>query len=197
MQTTKKSSGKSGAASKTKSGLSVSYTRKPPAKVLWSEFVYDAIPLKIAVTEDGAICRVEFTKGGKTHSAAQKRNWQKNWPATKFIRDPAVAKSLTKKMKQGEKLDILMIGTEFQCTVWKNLLAIPEGEVVTYAELARRSKSPKAVRAAGTACGANPVAILVPCHRVIASDGGLGGFGGGLPTKKKLLKAEGFQQFKD
>ena len=71
------------------------------------------------------------------------------------------------------------------------MLKIPAGKVISYGELARRIRNPKAMRAVGTACGANPVPVLVPCHRIIAGNGGLGGFGGGLRMKKALLQAEG------
>ena len=70
------------------------------------------------------------------------------------------------------------------------MLAIPRGETRSYAWIAKRIGKPGAVRAVGTACGANPVPIVVPCHRVIASDGSLGGFGGGLAMKKRLLRLE-------
>ncbi len=84
-------------------------------------------------------------------------------------------------------------GTEFQMQVWGELLKIPAGETVTYTELARRIGKPNAVRAVANACGKNPDAPRVPCHRVVRSDGGLGGYSGagGIATKLKLLKAEG------
>jgi O-6-methylguanine DNA methyltransferase len=81
-------------------------------------------------------------------------------------------------------------GTPFQLRVWRALCEIPFGETRSYAELARRIRSPLAVRAVGAANGANPVPIIVPCHRVIASDGGLGGYGGGLEAKRRLLAFE-------
>jgi methylated-DNA-[protein]-cysteine S-methyltransferase len=82
-------------------------------------------------------------------------------------------------------------GTEFQLRCWNQLLTIPYGEVITYAQLAQRVGSPNGFRAVGHANGQNPVAIIVPCHRVIASDGTLGGYGGGLPMKQWLLDLEG------
>ena len=81
-------------------------------------------------------------------------------------------------------------GTDFQLRVWEELLAIPYGETRTYAGLARSIGEPGAARAVGTANGANPIAIVVPCHRVVASGGKLGGYGGGLPLKRKLLALE-------
>lgn len=82
-------------------------------------------------------------------------------------------------------------GTEFQKRCWRALLKIPYGETRSYAEIARKVGSPRAFRAVGMANHSNPVAIVVPCHRVIASDGTLGGYGGGLGTKRKLLRLEG------
>jgi methylated-DNA-[protein]-cysteine S-methyltransferase len=82
-------------------------------------------------------------------------------------------------------------GTPFQRKVWRALQSIPRGQTRSYAWIARKIGNPGAARAVGTACGANPVPILVPCHRAIASDGSLGGFGGGLAMKKRLLRLEG------
>jgi methylated-DNA-[protein]-cysteine S-methyltransferase len=81
-------------------------------------------------------------------------------------------------------------GTDFQREVWAQLCAIPYGETISYGELARRVGNPKASRAVGLANGRNPVAVIVPCHRVIAADGSLGGYGGGLDRKTLLLELE-------
>lgn len=90
-------------------------------------------------------------------------------------------------------LPLLLDGTEFQVLVWQNLRKIPYGETLSYGELARRIGKADAVRAVGAANGANPIPIIVPCHRVIGSNGDLTGFGGGLPIKKKLLALESRQ----
>jgi O-6-methylguanine DNA methyltransferase len=82
-------------------------------------------------------------------------------------------------------------GTDFQRACWRALLAIPYGETRTYADIARAVGKPTAFRAVGMANNRNPVAIVVPCHRVIASDGTLCGYGGGLDVKRKLLELEG------
>jgi methylated-DNA-[protein]-cysteine S-methyltransferase len=82
-------------------------------------------------------------------------------------------------------------GTPFQLKVWEALCTIPVGETLSYAGLAGRIGRPTAVRAVGLANGANPVAVVVPCHRVIGSDGSLTGYGGGLPRKRWLLELEG------
>jgi methylated-DNA-[protein]-cysteine S-methyltransferase len=87
-------------------------------------------------------------------------------------------------------LDFELEGTEFQRRVWLALADIPYGETISYGELARTVGHPNAYRAVGSANGANPLAIILPCHRVIASDGSLGGYGGGLATKRTLLDLE-------
>ena len=81
-------------------------------------------------------------------------------------------------------------GTPFQLAVWDQLRAIPSGETVTYAELARRVGRPGAARAVGSAVGRNPISVIVPCHRVVGSDGELTGFAGGLDRKRALLELE-------
>lgn len=82
-------------------------------------------------------------------------------------------------------------GTPFQQKVWKVLRRVKAGKTVSYSELARLAGEPKAVRAAATACARNSVALFVPCHRVIRSDGSLGGYGGGVEHKRRLLQLEG------
>lgn len=84
-------------------------------------------------------------------------------------------------------------GTPFQLRVWMQLCTIPYGETISYGQLARRIGEPEAVRAVGAANGSNPIPIIVPCHRVIGSDGSLTGYGGGLPIKEKLLALESRQ----
>ncbi|MBM4030185.1 MAG: methylated-DNA--[protein]-cysteine S-methyltransferase [Planctomycetes bacterium] len=88
------------------------------------------------------------------------------------------------------KLDVSS-GTAFQRRVWRELAKVPFGKTVSYGELARRIGCPGAARAVGQAVGANPIPILIPCHRVIRSDGGLGGFSAGLEIKRWLLRHEG------
>lgn len=87
-------------------------------------------------------------------------------------------------------LPVELHGSEFQCAVWQAMRDIPYGATRSYGELARAIGRPSASRAVGAAAGRNPVPLIVPCHRVIGSDGGLVGFGGGLPTKKFLLALE-------
>src|ERR1700733_3668936 len=91
-----------------------------------------------------------------------------------------------------EKFDLPLApeGTAFQLAVWRRLSDIPYGETISYGELAGRIGNPKASRAVGLANGSNPIPIVIPCHRVIGSNGKLTGYGGGLPIKEKLLALE-------
>jgi methylated-DNA-[protein]-cysteine S-methyltransferase len=90
-----------------------------------------------------------------------------------------------------DTIPVELNGTPFQKNVWQALRRIPGGSTISYAELAKRIGEPSAVRAVGAANGANPVAVIVPCHRVIGSDGRLTGYGGGLDRKQWLLEHEG------
>jgi methylated-DNA-[protein]-cysteine S-methyltransferase len=91
------------------------------------------------------------------------------------------------------ELPLLLEGTDFQKRVWTALQKIPYGETISYKKLAETVGSPKAVRAVGAANGANPIPIIIPCHRVIGHDGSLTGFGGGLALKKRLIELESHQ----
>ena len=92
--------------------------------------------------------------------------------------------------RQKFELPLSMSGTDFQKKVWGKLLDIPFGETISYQELAKKIGDKKKARAVGSANGKNPIPIIVPCHRVIAKDGSLGGFGGGVPIKRYLLELE-------
>jgi methylated-DNA-[protein]-cysteine S-methyltransferase len=128
--------------------------------------------------------------------------WQKQTVKSVQTLDPKRAedKFIIKAVKQlkeyfaGKRkefdIDLNFDGTVFQNRVWKALSEIPFGKTVAYKDIARRIKNPKAVRAVGTANGKNPFCIIVPCHRVIAADGSIGGYGGGISVKRQLLKIE-------
>lgn len=110
----------------------------------------------------------------------------KNTPRKPFqIDDFQTLENLLKKFPNRGKPQ----GTEFQQAVWKEMQKIPRGQTRTYGEIAAAIGHPNAVRAVGTACGANPLPLFIPCHRVVAKNG-LGGFGSGLPWKEMLLKLE-------
>lgn len=81
-------------------------------------------------------------------------------------------------------------GTDFQCAVWKSIYTVAFGDTITYGELARRAGNPGSARAAGAATGRNPISVIVPCHRILGSDGSLTGYAGGLERKRALLTLE-------
>ncbi len=87
-------------------------------------------------------------------------------------------------------IPILLLGTDFQKRVWNELMKVGYGYTATYLDIATRIDNPKAVRATASANGANAIALIVPCHRIIETGGGLGGYGGGVAVKKRLLKIE-------
>lgn len=110
--------------------------------------------------------------------------------APQAIKEP-IDKYFSGDLQALDEMNWATAGTAFQRSVWAALTTIPPGETLSYASLAERIGKPKAVRAVGMANGSNPVAIVVPCHRVIGADGSLTGYGGGLHRKQWLLEHEG------
>jgi methylated-DNA-[protein]-cysteine S-methyltransferase len=98
-----------------------------------------------------------------------------------------------KRTRFAEPVDLCAVRSPFRRKVLRKLHKLPFGRVTSYGALASQSGSPGAARAVGTAMATNPLSIVIPCHRVVASSGGLGGYGGGLPTKEKLLRHEGVE----
>lgn len=107
----------------------------------------------------------------------------------RFVRD-AVAGYFDGDVKAIEDIEIEPEGTDFQRAVWQAIREVPAGRTVSYQDIARAVGKPSAYRAVGTATGRNPVGIAVPCHRIVRSDGGLGGYGGGLDRKEWFLEHE-------
>ena len=145
--------------------------------------------------EDGAICATTLPTSHKVVLEALVR-WGVDEPAD--AAEAARLVDLVRRAAEGENVDAngalrLVGGTPFQRAVWQAILSIPLGATISYAELARRVGRPAAARAVGQAVGSNPIPLLIPCHRVVGSDGGLGGFGGGLPMKRVLLRQEGVE----
>jgi AraC family transcriptional regulator of adaptative response/methylated-DNA-[protein]-cysteine methyltransferase len=149
-------------------------------------------PLLVAATERG-VCRI--IHGGSAE--VLEARLCDEFSAADIARDDAsLATVVTEVLHRidGEvparELPLDMQGTAFQRRVWQELQRIPLGETRSYAEVAEAVGAPRAARAVGSACGRNPVVFVVPCHRVIASDGGLGGYGLGLDIKRRLLDLE-------
>ena len=138
------------------------------------------------VSRGGRLVRLDMD--GETHAVAPPRD---------SVRDDAAFAGVAAQLDEyfaGRRtvfdVDLDLEGSPFQRAVWAQLREIPYGCTISYGELARRVGNPRAARAVGTANGHNPVAVIVPCHRVIAGDGGIGGYGGGLDRKQALLDLE-------
>ena len=142
-------------------------------------------PLLVAA-DDAGLRRIHFQRGPQTLEADPA--WRRDPPAFR-----EVARQLAEyfaRERRAFDLPIAPEGTPFQLETWRALVAIPYGTTISYGELARRIGKPEAVRAVGAANGANPLPIVVPCHRVIGADGSLTGFGGGTERKQLLLGLE-------
>nr|WP_314444248.1 methylated-DNA--[protein]-cysteine S-methyltransferase [uncultured Sphingomonas sp.] len=143
-------------------------------------------PLLIAATHTG-LCRISFDEGP---DALRHR-----YPCAELVENAAApliaaARQAIEKPALAASLPTDVPGTAFQQRVWAELRRIPPGETRSYLDIARAIGDPNATRAVGTANGANPIAIIVPCHRVVRNDGALGGYAGGLERKRQLLAAE-------
>lgn len=146
-------------------------------------------PLLVASTDKG-ICRLTF---GEEPGALQR-----HFPDCEIVPDDGSMSEWVDGILRAieapataPKIPVDARGSAFQKAVWAELCKIPLGETRSYAQIAAAIGKPGAMRAVGTANGSNPVSVIVPCHRVIRSDGSLGGYGGGIENKKKLLAAEG------
>ena len=151
---------------------------------------YDSLagPLVVAVSEKGLVA-LEFDRGTFPSSPNKNLTWELSEKKTKPYTRELTEYFAGKRREFSFPLDLR--GTPFQLSCWHALLKIPYGETRTYADIARSVGQPQAFRAVGMANNRNPIAIVVPCHRVIASDGTLCGYGGGLDIKRKLLELEG------
>ncbi len=157
--------------------------------IRWTTFDSPIGPMFIAATSKG-ICRLTFDDS--------EESLRRLFPHASIVKDDGGLKELVEGALEAIEhpaampdLPIDVAGTAFQEAVWRELRKIPPGETRSYAEIAAAIGAPKAVRAVGSANGDNHVAVLIPCHRVIRSDGTLGGYAGGLDKKRKLLAAEG------
>ncbi|MFT7824643.1 MAG: methylated-DNA--[protein]-cysteine S-methyltransferase [Sulfurimonas sp.] len=141
------------------------------------------------------LCLLDFKDRKKRKSLD--RRIQKGLNAVYIEQDNTLLRQTKKELDEcfaGERktfdIPLLTVGTPFQLKVWKTLQNIPYGMTATYAQLAKKAGRPKAVRAVANAVGGNAIAIIIPCHRIIGSDGTLTGYAGGLPLKQRLLEIE-------
>ncbi|MBI5481685.1 MAG: methylated-DNA--[protein]-cysteine S-methyltransferase, partial [Deltaproteobacteria bacterium] len=150
-------------------------------------------PALVAATPRG-VCAVAFLEGSERAAVDELRA---RWPGATLREDrravKAVAEALSARMagRAGQPLSVLLRGTPFQLQVWEALLRVPEGRTVTYGAVAEAVGAPRAVRAVGTAVGDNPLAWLIPCHRVIRASGVLGEYRWGAARKAAMLACEG------
>ena len=138
----------------------------------------------LLISDDNGLRRIDFANGNSRPDAA----WHDN-PAALKETFGQLGAYFASELKEFD-VPLAPEGTQFQKNVWRCLCEIPYGETISYGELARHVGNPKASRAVGLANGANPIPIIIPCHRVIGSDGKLTGYGGGLSVKETLLSLE-------
>jgi len=155
------------------------------ARVCYTEIESPVGPLLLAMDERG-LRHIRFQEGRRPTP-----------PEPSWIKDRAVFSALIHELHayfagELERFEQTLApqGTSFQVKIWNELCGIPYGETISYQELASRIGNPQASRAVGLANGSNPIPIVIPCHRVIGSNGKLTGYGGGLPIKQKLLALE-------
>ncbi len=144
--------------------------------------------LMLLASED-KLLEIKFSSSIKNDELSE--NVEENNELPVFIDTEVQLNDYFRGKRNSFSIPIVLNGTEFQQKVWKQLQSIPFGQTISYQELAERVGDSKKARAVGNANGKNPIPIIVPCHRVIAKDGSLGGFGGGLPIKRYLLELEG------
>ncbi len=143
-------------------------------------------PMRLSGTSEG-LTRVDFEHGERPIAPAP--DWQED--AGVFADAVEQLQEYFQGIRQHFTLALAPAGTAFQHRVWQELQQIPYGTTLTYQELAQRVGKPKGARAIGHANGCNPIAIIIPCHRVVGSDGRLRGYASGLPIKQRLLQHEG------
>jgi methylated-DNA-[protein]-cysteine S-methyltransferase len=151
-------------------------------------------PLLCVVDETGAVVRIEFAKGRESQKITEQMLDEGIDVVEDTGRTAELRRQLAEYFAGGRRdfdLRLAPEGTPFERSVWDELRKIPFGETRSYGEIAQALGRPGAARAVGRANGANPIPIVVPCHRVIGSDGSLTGFGGGLEAKSRLLEIEG------
>lgn len=166
------------------SGLTIGYGFRPSP---FGECV-------IAATDRG-VCALEFVEGGSRREAVDRL--VRAWPAAVIREHEAMAASYGERIFGGEggrPLTLVLRGTNFQLKVWEALLRIPRGAATTYGDLARATGRPGAARAVGSAVGRNPVAYLIPCHRVLRTTGAFGGYRWGTARKQAMLGWEAAQR---
>jgi methylated-DNA-[protein]-cysteine S-methyltransferase len=127
---------------------------------------------------------------GCNHIPAARNGWARNAQLPILRQAAKQLQEYFAGTREKFSVPLRLAGTDFQEKVWREIALIPFGETISYSDLAKRAGAPEAIRAAGTNTGRNPVAIIIPCHRVVGKNGGMGGFAGGLERKRHLLELE-------
>ena len=146
----------------------------------------------IAIADEGGIRHIDFV--GAKYERPVAPDWVED-PDAPELR--ACAQQLAEYFAGARtdfELNLAPLGSDFQQRVWREIARVPYGETISYAELAKRAGAPGQARAAGAATGRNPLGVVVPCHRIVGSDGSLTGYAGGLERKRGLLELEGVLQ---
>ncbi|MFD2717627.1 bifunctional transcriptional activator/DNA repair enzyme AdaA [Hymenobacter monticola] len=142
----------------------------------------------LVASTDKGICKLAFLEDEETAVQELRQEWPNaTFAAEETAGHAQVARFFARDFSPTDRLHLHLKGTAFQLKVWESLLRVPEGQLRTYSQLAKAAENGAAVRAAGTAIGANPVAYLIPCHRVIRGTGALGQYRWGAPRKAALL----------
>lgn len=156
--------------------------------IFWGWFESPFGPALVMGTDKG-ICGIGFAD--ETGAEAAMEDLVSRWPKAAYVEDPMMLRPwVLSAFGGGGCTPLFLIGAPFQIKVWEALLAIPSGQVTTYSEIAGAVGHPAAQRAVGTAVGRNPISFLIPCHRALRRDGGLGGYHWGLPRKRAMLAWE-------
>lgn len=170
-------------------------------EVYWTTFVHPVLndqSLHVAATDRG-LCLISLPND--TH--INMKQWvDKKFPSAVLVEDKERLEPYLEQLQAycecrstSFELPLDLQGTQFQITVWQALMTIPFGQTRSYSDIANMINNPNAIRAVGTANGANPIPIVIPCHRVIGKNGTLTGYSGGLRMKETLLQLEGYHEY--
>lgn len=132
------------------------------------------------------ICSLEFA--GDRDACLERLSRQ--WPAADLAEDGSGARRIVESVFAGSEVQVCLHATDFRLRVWRALVSVPFGHTASYSQLAEMAGFPRAVRATASAVGANRLGYIIPCHRIVRSDGSLGGFFWGLPVKRRMLDWE-------
>lgn len=166
---------------------------KARGRGLTIRYGFHACPFGVALImlTDHGICGLAFADPGQEQATFQ--DMKQRWPDASYVEDSAAAAPVVSRIfdpsqwKSDKPLRIVFIGSDFETRVWETLLRIPMGQATTYSDIASHIGNAKASRAVGSAVGKNPISFVVPCHRVLAKSGGLGGYHWGLTRKQAIL----------